>query len=82
MIAKMGNKEGGVATHATVLTCSASLGKRRRRWPEGNTPASLTLWLKKFAHVLEGEAGTALEWFPVIILLLVVHVQHILYFFL
>lgn len=53
----MGNEERRVETRATVLAHSASLCKRRRRWPEGNTPASLMLWLRNFSHVLEGEAG-------------------------
>lgn len=54
----MGNEERWVETRATVLDHRASLCKRRRRrWPEGNTPASLILWLRKFSHVLEGEVG-------------------------
>lgn len=58
---KEGNEEKRVETHETVLAHWASLWKRRlRRWPEGLTPVSLTLWLWKFGHILEEEAGTVL----------------------
>lgn len=58
----MGDEERRVETHATVLACSASLCKRRRRrWPEGYTPARLTLWLWKFVCVLE-EGGWNCPW--------------------
>lgn len=71
--AKMSNEERRVETHETVLAQWASLWKRRwRRWPEGHTPASLTLWLWKFGHILEWEAGTVLKWYSVVFLLLVV----------
>lgn len=49
-VAKMCNEQRRVET----WNCACLWKRRWRRWPEGHTSASLTPWLWKSGHILEG----------------------------